>query len=118
VPDPRDVVAMVIPRLLALVVTLFSAQLGYRIGRRIKLTADDAMRSEINTIRAGTLSLLALLLGFSFSIGANAYENRRQVVTDEAAVIAKAYARTELSWHSSSIWISPGPAARARAKTR
>jgi hypothetical protein len=87
---------MIIPGLLVLVVTLFTAELGYRIGRRLKVTADEAMRSEINTIQAGTLSLLALLLGFSFSIGANAYEKRRQVVTDEAAIIARAYARTEL----------------------
>ncbi len=95
-PLLRDIVAMVIPGLLVLVVTLFTAELGYRIGRRLKATADEAMRSEINTIQAGTLSLLALLLGFSFSIGANAYENRRQVITHEAAMIAKAYNRSKL----------------------
>jgi hypothetical protein len=95
-PVVRDIVAMIIPGLLVLVVTLFTAEFGYRIGRRLKAGADDAMRTEINTIQAGTLSLLALLLGFSFSIGANAYEDRRRVITNEAAAIAKAYERAAL----------------------
>jgi hypothetical protein len=95
-PVVRDIVAMAIPGLLVLVVTLFTAEFGYRIGRRLKAGADDAMRTEINTIQAGTLSLLALLLGFSFSIGANAYEDRRRVITNEAAAIAKAYDRAAL----------------------
>ena len=95
-PVVRDIIAMIIPGLLVLVVTLFTAELGYRIGRRLKTTADEPMRAEINTIQAGTLSLLALLLGFSFSIGADAYESRRHVITDEAAAISRAYERAKL----------------------
>jgi hypothetical protein len=95
-PAARDIVAMIIPGLLVLVVTLFTAEFGYRIGRRLKATADEPMRTEINTIQAGTLSLLALLLGFSFSIGADAYESRRRVITEEAAAIARAYERAKL----------------------
>ena len=95
-PVVRDILAMIIPGLIVLVVTLFTAELGYRIGRKLKASTDEAMRSEINTIQAGTLSLLALLLGFSFSIGANAYEGRRLVITNEAAIIAKAYKSAEL----------------------
>jgi len=95
-PVVRDIIAMIFPGLLVLVVTLFTAELGFRIGRRLKASADEAMRTEINTIQAGTLSLLALLLGFSFSIGADAYEGRRRVITDEAAAIARAYEHAAL----------------------
>ena len=78
------------------VLLLAASEIGYRIGRRLKAGADDAMRSEIYTLQAATLALLALLLGFSFSLGASAYENRRRVILNETLVIAKAHQRADL----------------------
>ena len=78
------------------VLLLAASEIGYRIGRRLKAGADDAMRSEIYTLQAATLALLALLLGFSFSLGASAYENRRRVILNETSVIAKAHKRAVL----------------------
>lgn len=91
-----DIAATVLPGLVVLVVGLAACELGYRIGCRLKLGADEAVRTEINTLQAGTLSLLALLLGFSFSIGAHSYETRRTVILEEAVVLADAYQRTLL----------------------
>jgi hypothetical protein len=95
-PAVSDIAATLLPGLVVVVVALAASELGYRIGRRLKISADEAMRTEINTIQAGTLSLLALLLGFSFSIGADAYENRRNVVLEEAVVLATAHQRAGL----------------------
>ncbi len=91
-----DLAATALPGLVVLVVGLAACELGFRIGCRLKLGADEAVRTEINTLQAGTLSLLALLLGFSFSIGAHAYETRRTVILKEAVVLADAYQRALL----------------------
>jgi hypothetical protein len=95
-PVMRDIAATMLPGLVVLVVTLAASEIGYRVGCRLKAGADDAMRTEINTIQAGTLSLLALLIGFSFSIGAHSYESRRLVILDEAVAIATAHQRALL----------------------
>jgi hypothetical protein len=74
---------MCVPGVVLVALSLVATEIGYRIGRRFKAGADDAMRSEICTLQSATLALLALLLGFSFAMGASAYENRRRVILDE-----------------------------------
>jgi len=91
-----DILVTCIPGVVMVALSLAASEIGYRIGRRLKAGADDAMRSEIYTLQAATLALLALLLGFSFSLGASAYENRRRVILNEASVIAKAHKRADL----------------------
>ena len=91
-----DILATCVPGVVLVALSLVATEIGYRIGRRFKAGADDAMRSEIYTLQSATLALLALLLGFSFAMGASAYENRRRVILDEALVIAKAHKRADL----------------------
>ena len=91
-----DILATCIPGVVLVALSLVAAEIGYRLGRRLKAGADDAMRSEIYTLQSATLALLALLLGFSFAMGASAYENRRRVILDETLVIAKAHKRADL----------------------
>jgi hypothetical protein len=86
-----DILATCLPGVALVALSLAAAEIGYRIGRRLKAGADDAMRSEVYTLQTATLALLALLLGFSFAMGASAYENRRRVILDETLVIAKAH---------------------------
>lgn len=91
-----DILATCIPGVVLVALSLVAAEIGYRLGRRLKAGADDAMRSEIYTLQSATLALLALLLGFSFAMGASAYENRRRVILDETLIIAKAHKRADL----------------------
>ena len=91
-----DILATCLPGVVLVALSLVAAEIGYRIGRRLKAGADDAMRSEIYTLQSAMLALLALLLGFSFAMGASAYENRLRVILDETLVIAKAHKRADL----------------------
>ena len=91
-----DILATCLPGVVLVALSLVAAEIGYRIGRRLKAGADDAMRSEIYTLQSAMLALFALLLGFSFAMGASAYANRRRVILDETLVLAKAHKRTDL----------------------
>jgi hypothetical protein len=92
----RDVIDTGIPGFIVAAIVLLSCEIGFRVGRRVKKRADDALRSEILAIQAASLSLLALLLGFSFSIGSSSYSNRKQVILSEVSTIGDAYYHADL----------------------
>lgn len=63
-----------------------SAELGACLGRRHRHPAVE--RSEIGTLAGAGLGLLALLLGFSFSLALSRHDARRAQVTEEANAIS------------------------------
>lgn len=71
--------------LLVLALLFVAAEAGFRLGRR---AADrdktDTEHPEIGTIAAAMLGLLALVLGFTFSMALSRYDARRGLVTEEA----------------------------------
>jgi hypothetical protein len=69
---------------------------GYRHGRRQHGHASDGLRTQTHAIQAGMLGLLALLLGFAFSMGLQRFDNRSEAVNVEANAIGTAFLRTEL----------------------
>lgn len=71
-------------------------EVGFRVGLRIQKKTDQELRSQTNAIQAGILGLLALLLGFTFSMSLQRYDNRSQAVINEANAIGTAILRTEL----------------------
>jgi len=83
--------------LIALCVSLFGfAELGYRIGLGLHRTKDDARRSQIGGVQGAALGLLGLLLGFTFSMAANRYDTRREMVLKEANSIGTTWLRADL----------------------
>lgn len=80
--------------LLALI--LIANEVSYRLGQRLRGTSDDGVVSQTNAIQAGTLGLLALLLGFSFNMALQRFDTRSASVIDEANAIGTTYLRTEL----------------------
>lgn len=64
---------------------LGTAELGARIGRRHERQATE--RDEIGTLTGAALGLLALLLGFSFSLALSRYDARRLLLLEEANAI-------------------------------
>ena len=69
---------------------------GYRFGRARAGTAGEAPRTHIHAILASLLGVLALLLGFTFSLALQRYDSRSQSVVDEANAIGTTYLRAQL----------------------
>ncbi|MQA90804.1 MAG: hypothetical protein GEU90_11285 [Gemmatimonas sp.] len=84
------------------VVLLVGLAVAYLIGiaaRRIhiRLAANSGeLDGREGQIIAAVLGLLALLLGFTFSLAVDRFENRRLLVLDEANAISTAYLRAQL----------------------
>jgi hypothetical protein len=95
-PFLTDVVKTSIPGVAIAVVTLAASEVGFRVGRWLKVRSDEVGRSEVFAIQGASLSLLALLLGFSFSMGATSHQWRIRVALDEAQAISNAHRRAQL----------------------
>jgi hypothetical protein len=76
---------------------LLAYEVCYRIGRRRRDDTRDVRKSQTDVAVGALLALLGLLLAFSFSIGAQRFEQRRQLVLDEANAIVTAYLRCDLA---------------------
>jgi hypothetical protein len=68
-----------------------AAELAYRAGRRSPIRDDELARSQVTTVQASTLGLLALLLGFTLSMADSRFGGRRATVFAEAAAVETAY---------------------------
>lgn len=80
-----------------LLVSLFIAvELGFLYGRKRQSAISDSIRSQVNGVLASTVGLLALLLGFTFSLAVQRYEARNQAVVAETNAIGTTYLRTWL----------------------
>ncbi len=77
-------------------IMLFTAA---RIGRaclRLRRDADDDFREHFGLVAASVLALLGLIIGFSFSIAATRYDQRKNYEEEEANAIGTEYARADL----------------------
>ncbi len=75
---------------------LIGIELGTRAGMAAKRNVDEAGRSQVNSIQASLLGVLALLLGFTFSLALQRYDARSNAVVEEANAIGTAYLRAQL----------------------
>lgn len=71
-------------------------EIGLRVGRRRLAPANEAAKEHINGIQSAILGILALLLGFTFSLSLQRFDSRSEAVVDEANAIGTAWLRTEL----------------------
>jgi uncharacterized membrane protein len=78
------------------VLILLAQEAGYQIGRHHQRKTDKDVKAQTNTIQAGTLGLLALILGFAFNLSLQTYNNRSEAVINEANAIGTALMRTHL----------------------
>ena len=76
------------------VLLLMVAEIGYRMGTRVPSREDEAAKSEIGGYQGAVLGLLALLLGFTFSMALNHYDLRRSLVVQEANSIGTTWLRS------------------------
>jgi len=74
--------------------TLFT-RLGIWLQKHFS-THDDHVHTDLNIVRTLNLTLLGLIIGFSFSMAIPRYDERRSVEDGEARAIASAYNRADL----------------------
>jgi hypothetical protein len=77
------------------VVLWLSAWLGWRFLRR-PATRDDDFREDFAVILAATLTLLGLIIGFSFSMATSRYDQRKNLEEAEANAIGTEFVRADL----------------------
>jgi hypothetical protein len=77
-------------------VLLGLSEVGYRVGLQLFTRRDEARRSQIGGVQGAMLGLLGLLLGFTFSMGVNRFELRRDLVLKEANTIGTTWLRAGL----------------------
>lgn len=85
-------------RLIALVILALLAaagEIGFRSGSR-KRDSQDSYRSLVSGTSAAMLGLLALLLGFTLSMGVSRWDERRDVIVTESNAIGTLWLRAGL----------------------
>jgi hypothetical protein len=81
----------------ALAIFLCAFEIAYRLGRRERSRLDTSGQSQLSTMEAAMLGLLALLLGFSFAMAETRYEQRRGLIVDESTAIGTTWLRSRLA---------------------
>ncbi|HVK52884.1 MAG TPA: hypothetical protein VM469_14230 [Pseudoxanthomonas sp.] len=79
--------------LLLLILLVAAREVGAWARQRLKPTRED---QDDTFAMNSVLGMLALLIGFSFSIAVNRYDSRRQAVVHEANAIGTTWLRTDL----------------------
>ena len=76
--------------------TLTVIEVGFRLGRKVEARTPESIKSQIFTVEAGILGILALLLGFTMSMAVSRFEIRKQLVLEEADAIGTSSLRAQL----------------------
>lgn len=71
-------------------------ELGFKIGQYVQARKDSEVKTLTGSIQASILGLLALLLGFTFSMSMQRFDNRSMALIDEANAIGTAILRVQL----------------------
>jgi hypothetical protein len=79
-----------------LIVFVVSIEVGFRFGRLARSRATSETHSLTGVLQSALLGLLALLLGFTFSMAASRHDSRQQLVIEEANAIGTAFLRAQL----------------------
>lgn len=77
-------------------IVLASLEGGYRLGIYRHKRSESEKELPVGEMVTATLGLLAFLLAFTFSFAASRYENRKQLVLDEANAVGTAWLRAGL----------------------
>ena len=92
-PDPADYPSLVF--VLCLGLLWLSAWLGNSVLRGRK-TLDEDSRADFGVLLTSTLTLLGLIIGFSFSMAINRYDQRKACEEAEANAMGTEYSRAGL----------------------
>jgi hypothetical protein len=79
---------------LAFILLWLAALLGAALGRKWRL--EDDRRDDFGLVLGATLTLLGLIIGFTFSLAINRYDQRKNYEEAEANAIGTEYVRADL----------------------
>ena len=82
--------------LAAVAVFLAVQTLGFRLGLKDTDNVDGDAKAHVHSLQNAALGLLALLLGFTFAMAVQRFDNRKQLVLEEANAIGTAYLRSKM----------------------
>ncbi|HEU4517033.1 MAG TPA: hypothetical protein VFR77_06990 [Steroidobacteraceae bacterium] len=82
--------------LIILLLMVLALEAGFRIGTRAQSRTSEVARSQVEGMQTSLLGVLALMLGFTFSIALERFNGRSEAVVDEANAIGTAYLRSGL----------------------
>src|SRR5580765_4442607 len=80
---------------LSFIALWLSARIGSSVLRR-RLALEEDLREDFGVVLAATLTLLGLIIGFSFSMAVNRYDQRKNYEEAEANAIGTEYVRADL----------------------
>jgi hypothetical protein len=81
--------------LLSLLILWLSVQTGVVLGRKLRPIEEDE-REDLDLVISASLTLLALIIGFSFSMAVSRYDQRKNYEEEEANAIGTEYVRADL----------------------
>ena len=81
---------------LAFLLLWLAGWVGARLNQRKQALADEDIRADFGTVQAATLTLLGLIIGFSFSMATGRYDLRKSYEEAEANAIGTEYVRADL----------------------
>jgi len=93
---PLDIIPLWTAFLFTLASMLLFTELGYRLGGWRGKRANKETESPVGSIVGAQLGLLAFLLAITFSLAITRFEERRQVLLNEANAIGTAYLRADM----------------------
>ena len=73
-----------------------SAQTGDLVRKSVRPLTEEAEREDFSTVLTAALTLLTLILAFSFSMAITRYDQRKNYEEAEANAIGTEYVRTDL----------------------
>jgi len=79
----------------SLAVLWLSVQFGIRLRKKLPPPEDDK-QSDLGLVVSSSLTLLALIIGFSFSMAVSRYDQRKNYEEEEANAIGTEYVRADL----------------------
>ena len=81
---------------LAFVVLWLAGWIGAKLSARTRHYGDEELRPDYSVVLGATLTLLGLIIGFSFSMAISRYDQRKIYEEAEANAIGTEYVRTDL----------------------
>lgn len=80
---------------LSFIVLGISVQLGAFISRKVRPVKEDE-REDLGLVTSASLTMLALIIGFTFSMAVGRYDQRKNYEEEEANAIGTEYVRADL----------------------
>jgi hypothetical protein len=77
------------------VLLLVAEEVGFGLKKRMRADSKGVAKEDIALLLGAVLTLLSLMLGFTYAMSEDRYEARRQLVIDEANAIGTVYLRAQ-----------------------